>query len=198
MKALFQKTFLPRFASACMGLLFLQGTNAWAQASLVQTADTPSSFKSWIGVAAIVACLLLLLVFKKVFEKTDWSLKDALSEEATLTAFTTIITTDPATKVTTSERMPLLSPPLAAGINSTPIVVKEMRASASRLIAFIGMLAIVFLFLGFGLVLMYKFASTGTFAANTAADIVTYLLGGASLFVPYVFNKFSGAIENKT
>ena len=100
----------------------------------------------------------------------DWSLGDALSEEADVTV------------------------PDASGLPYTinGVVVKktELAASSSRLIAFMGMIAILFLFLGFGAFILWEFAKTGSVPSATA-DVTKYLLGGMTLFAPYIVNKFS-------
>jgi hypothetical protein len=73
--------------------------------------------------------------------------------------------------------------------------VKQMRASSSRLIAFIGTIAIVFLFLGFGAFMLWGFAETGT--VRGASEVGNYLLSGLTLFAPYAVNRVSSAIAPK-
>jgi hypothetical protein len=108
---------------------------------------------------------------------THWSLADALSEEADLTV------------------------PDAAGfpytVNGVVIKKTELAASSSRLIAFMRMLAILFLFLGFGAFILWGFAKTGAMPAS-AGDITKYLLGGMTLFAPYIVNKFSSVFAPKS
>lgn len=107
---------------------------------------------------------------------TRWSLADALSEEADLTV------------------------PDAAGLPYTVngVVAKktELVASSSRLIAFMGLLAIMFLYLGFGAFILWGFAKTGTIPA-AASGVTNYLLGGMTLFAPYVVNKFASVFAPK-
>lgn len=69
-----------------------------------------------------------------------------------------------------------------------------MVASTSRLIAFLGMVAILALFLGFGAFVLWGVAETGRAPAN-CDDFSKYLLGGVTLFAPYVVNKFSAAFS---
>lgn len=59
-------------------------------------------------------------------------------------------------------------------------------ASSSRLIALLGMVVILILFVGVGLVAVWQFAE------NDKVDLSqfqSYFLAGASLFVPYIFNQ---------
>jgi hypothetical protein len=67
-------------------------------------------------------------------------------------------------------------------------------ASASRLIAFLGMVAILALFLGFGAFVLWGVAETGHPPAHSD-EFSKYLMGGVSLFAPYVVNKFSAAFS---
>lgn len=105
-----------------------------------------------------------------------WSLSTALSEEADITV------------------------PDAAGlpysVNGVPVKKTELVASSSRLIAFLGTLAILFLFIGFGVVILWNFAKNGTVPPGTK-EAMTFLVGGLTLFAPYVVNKFSSVFAPK-
>lgn len=106
-----------------------------------------------------------------------WSLADALSEEVDVAAEGTTPTAG-------------APPPLPAAT----AVVTTLHASSSRLIAFLGSIVILFLFLGFGLVAIYDFATTGTLPSSTSS-VKDYLLTGLALFAPYAVNKFSSLFE---
>lgn len=72
-----------------------------------------------------------------------------------------------------------LSEPTAAALTSG-------GGSSSRLIAFMGMVVILALFLGVGLVSLWLF---GTGQPINLDPFQNYFLAGAGLFVPYVFNQ---------
>ena len=69
---------------------------------------------------------------------SGWSLKDALSEEADVTQ-------------TAADGSPVMA-------GGAPVKITRLAASSSRLIAFIGMLAILFLYLGFGIFILWGFS----------------------------------------
>jgi hypothetical protein len=69
-----------------------------------------------------------------------------------------------------------------------------MTASTSRLIAFLGMTAILALFLGFGAFVLWGVAETGHMPLDSDG-FSKYLLGGVTLFAPYVVNKFAAAFS---
>jgi hypothetical protein len=102
---------------------------------------------------------------------SSWSLADALSEEVEVTALDSakamVLTTD-----------------------GTPVQKTVMAASTSRLIAFVGMIAILFLYIGFGIFVLWGFAETGEVPASTDA-MSKYFVAGLTLFAPYIVNKFS-------
>jgi len=92
----------------------------------------------------------------------QWSLADALSEEADLAD---------------------------GGVART-----VLAASTSRLIAFLGMIAILGLFLGFGAFVLWGVAETGH-VPEDSDEFSKYLFGGATLFAPYIVNKFASAFS---
>lgn len=71
----------------------------------------------------------------------------------------------------------------------------KLVASTSRLVAFMGMLAILVLFIGFGTFALYQFAMTGELGDSTD-KVVNFLVAGLTLFAPYAVNKFSSLFEN--
>lgn len=78
----------------------------------------------------------------------------------------------------------------------------KIEYSASRLIAFIGMLAVVAAFVGMAnCFLWYGFMSNSTKAESDAITAMTgsmfkFLAGGAALFVPYMANQLRSAFES--
>lgn len=125
----------------------------------------------WFVYSVIVVVLLgciytLLLVCKYLSNSSTWSLSDALSEEV---------------EVTESDK------------DSKPIL-KKMCASSSRLIALMGMIVIVMMFIGFGAFSMYHFAMTKQMPPIN--EVRNFLLTGLTLFAPYTVNKFSNIFES--
>jgi hypothetical protein len=164
---------------------------------------------NWVGVfvalIAFATIISLLLIYKNLKAAGKWSLSDALSEEVTVAArdadgkpiFTDgepILGTDgkplldSAGKPTLSKGKPLLN---GEGNVATEIV---MKASSSRLIALLGLVAILMLYVGAGLSVLYKFTSDGTVPSGTK-EISTFFLYGLVMFAPYVVNKFASIFE---
>ena len=69
-----------------------------------------------------------------------------------------------------------------------------MEASSSRLIALVGMVAILLIYVGFGVFSLYSFGLTCQMPASTVA-VSTFLYSGLTLFAPYVANKVSGLLQ---
>ncbi|MEB3168881.1 MAG: hypothetical protein VKK97_09140, partial [Synechococcaceae cyanobacterium] len=74
------------------------------------------------------------------------------------------------------------------------ISVTVMEASSSRLIALAGMVAILFLYVGFGIFSLYTYGITCQMPASAVA-VTTFLYSGLTLFAPYVANKVSGLLQ---
>ncbi len=107
---------------------------------------------------------------------STWSLPDALSEEVTL---------------------PLLDIGGSPVLQGTSVVTTpRLVASTSRLIALMGMLAILALFIGFGVFVLRDFATTGCMPSSTS-EIVQFLLAGLTLFAPYAVNKVAASISGR-
>jgi hypothetical protein len=147
-----------------------------------QAAQAWSPPEPWFIYTVIIVLFLALAIALGAVarrlgaEGNKWSLADALSEEADLT-------------VADAQGLPYT-------VNGVVIKKTVMAASSSRLIAFVGMIAILFLFLGFGAFILWGFAKSGTMPAS-AGEITKYLLGGMTLFAPYIVNKFSSVFAPK-
>jgi hypothetical protein len=140
--------------------------------------DDPGAPAPWfvygVIIVVLVAGLIALLLIRAAVAGSTWSLADALSEDTEVTA-----------------RLP------DGGVmmhESKPVTVVEMRASSSRLIALMGMMAILLMFLGFGAFALFRFAMTGEMP-DDIDEVVNFLLAGLTLFAPYLVNKFSGLFE---
>lgn len=127
-------------------------------------------------IVVFIGALLAIAFVRAAVAQTNWSLADALSEEAEVTAI------DKAT-----------GQPIREG--DKEVMVTDLRASSSRLIAFMGMLVILLMFLGFGTFAMYWFAKTGKMPEGMN-DVINFLVAGLTLFAPYVVNKFSSLFES--
>jgi len=126
-------------------------------------------------VVALAIFIAFALIFRVLNDHETWSLAQALSEEVDVT-------------VDDADGKPY-------SVNGTVVKKTELAASSSRLIAFIGTIAILFLFIGFGVIIMWEYGETGNI---TNADAVgKYLLAGLTLFAPYVVNKFSSVFAPK-
>ena len=112
---------------------------------------------------------------------TSWSLADALSEEAQVTA----------TETQGSDKKEKFDP---AG---KPVMVTELRASSSRLIALMGTIVILWVFLGFGIFTLYAYAKTGS-VPESIDKVDDFLLAGLTLFAPYAVNKVGKMFESLT
>ncbi|NMW20035.1 MAG: hypothetical protein HKK67_00040 [Chlorobiaceae bacterium] len=124
----------------------------------------------------IIAFFVILYLVRISLSQTTWSLGDALSEEVEITFINSQKTVE-------------------LDKNDKPVMVTEMRASVSRLIALMGMVAILLMFLGFGIFTLNSFAYTGEMPASTDS-VIKFLSGGLALFAPYLVNKFSGVFDN--
>jgi len=143
--------------------VFLSPWAAWAQAA----PGTSSSFgvrkESVFWATFLIVAVILVFAFAFVavglLRSRDWQLGDALSEEA--------------------GNQP---DPLPAGVK--PIMV----ASSSRLLALLGLLSILGVFLGFGYYFLYS-AFAGTVKLDEMKSVIYYLFSGAVMFAPYLANQ---------
>ena len=169
----------------------LTSTPVWSQEETT-TAQQLTTTQDWVSpkdafvyiiVSFISIASLLSVLFVRVsLEGTKWSLADALSEVAEVTA-----TKTDADKVT----KPVLDK------SEKPLMIKELRASSSRLVALMGMIVILMMFIGFGTFALFSFAKTGKMPSSVD-DVVKFLAAGLTLFAPYVVNKFSSMFESLT
>lgn len=139
----------------------------------------PNAAPIWVQVVIFGVVILILLVsliaVKDSLRGDQWSLAHALSEETLIT--------------TTTRATPDASP---SSISNT-----QMIGSASRLIAFLGMLVILSFFVGVGLWLLWQLLSSGKVPANLEL-LLNFFAGGAMLFVPYLANQFKAMLGNVT
>ena len=134
----------------------------------------------WVQImvfALVVGFLLVsLLAVKRSLKDGGWSLAHALSEDI-----------EPTQGVGDAGAViPANGQVLAGGT--------VMVGSASRLIAFMGMLVILAFFIGVGLWLLWELLSTGC-VPGELDKLTSYFYGGAMLFAPYMANQFKAALS---
>jgi hypothetical protein len=167
-------------ATACFMAAIFASLPAWSETPAMDQRGVPADwFVYGVVIVLFLAALVALLMVRAAVYGTKWSLSDALSEETNVTAMTT---------GAAGGQVPMLDK------DGKPITVVEMRASVSRLIALMGMLVILLMFLGFGSFALFRFATTGKMP-DDIDRIVDFLVAGMTLFAPYVVNKFSSLFE---
>ncbi len=122
---------------------------------------------------------IAMLFIRSALSHSDWLFGDALSEEV---------------EINLVLRKPDGSEEVKLDASGNPVMVKVLRASVSRLIALMGMIVILLLFMGFGIFTLYSFAIYGQMPPSTG-DILKFLTGGLTLFAPYVVNKFTSVFD---
>lgn len=129
--------------------------------------------------------LILGLIYWRL-QHGGWSLANAASEPTTLR-----IPLDENWSQSLGDRNSLLGKGTPIG----PVVsLTVMEASSSRLIALAGMVAILFIYVGFGVFSLYTYGLTCQMPASAVA-VTTFLYSGLTLFAPYVANKVSGLLQ---
>ncbi len=149
------------------------------QKKLDKSWSPPTPFFVYLVIGGTVLIgLAILLVIRNALSDTKFSLADVLSEEANITSLE-------------ADGSGGFKPRLDAAGN--PVMITELRGSSSRVIAFVGMVVILLMFMGFGIFYMYAFAEKG--AMPDSQYVINFLLGGAMLFAPYGANQFSALFE---
>jgi len=168
------RIFASALSATAIGLAW---SNAWA-ADAAKQDPAPTWFTYTVIAFVLVGILIAILCIRGALGNSTWSISDALSEEADVTA--------------------MIGPPDAPrpflDASQKPVTISQMRASSSRLIALMGMIVILFMFIGFGTFSMYYFAQHWELP-DSIDEVVKFLLAGLTLFAPYVVNKFSSLFE---
>jgi hypothetical protein len=147
---------------------FLVPTVAWSQSATNPGFAVAKESVFWATFWIMTAVLAFAFVFVALglLRSRDWQLGDAVSEEA--------------------GNQP---DPLPLGIK--PIMV----GSSSRLIALLGLLNILGVFLGFGYYFLYS-AFAGTVHLEDMKSVIYYLFSGAVMFAPYLANQLRDAFTS--
>ncbi|MEM5316531.1 hypothetical protein [Paraburkholderia sp. JHI869] len=174
-------------ARLVVALLLVVSSNAWSETPPSQVAPTNAMYfvPLIIGVTYIVTIFCLFKLWSLLNNDSDWSWAKALSDEA-------VVSKPPPEPTTTV----LKNPDGTTASETTsyePSDYSELTGSTSRVIAIFGMVVILFMFLGFGSVAMWRYAYFGD--AQNAMDMMKILFAGVALFVPYGFNQVQKAIS---
>lgn len=142
------------------------------------TAAQGSGVFGYIVVAIVAAGTIIgLATIRSSLLTSTWSLADALSEESEVSLI------DDTTK----------KPVLDAG---KPVLVTKLCPSTSRFIAMLGLIAILMLYIGFGLINLQKYGEMGTLpSSEDVKSLMYFLLGGVTMFAPYLINKFASVFD---
>jgi GH24 family phage-related lysozyme (muramidase) len=136
------------------------------------------------GILILVFVILGLIYWR--LQNGGWSLANAASEPTVLR-----IPLDANWAQSQGDKQSLSG----MGNPKGPVVsLTLMEASSSRLIALVGMVAILLIYVGFGVFSLYSFGLTCQMPASTVA-VSTFLYSGLTLFAPYVANKVSGLLQ---
>lgn len=156
--------------------------------SAVQNAWVPPSTAVLylVPLFALLGSVVAMQKIVKALLPTTWSLADALSETVSMPAYT-----DAVAATATAPASPRA---LKLDNDGKAVLIPEMHASSSRVIAMMGMMAILFLFLGFGVFAIFEFGATGKVPA-TMNLVVTFLTSGLTLFAPYLVNQFASVFK---
>lgn len=176
----------PHAPSLCVAIVLSLAALAHAQAP----AAPPSSWvppATWllyfIPLLALFGAVVAILVIRSALLKSpQWSLSDALSEETLLPVYTEATVNGVTTRS------------LEKDADGKPLLAPQMRASSSRVIALMGMVAILFLFIGFGALALFSLGNTGE-VPPSLDKVVNFLVSGMTLFAPYVVNKFASLFQ---
>ncbi|MFN6133452.1 MAG: hypothetical protein ACK46L_11220, partial [Synechococcaceae cyanobacterium] len=132
--------------------------------------------------AAIISVLILISLR---LQRGGWSLANAVSEPTHLSI--------PLDEHWAQSQGDSQARTRSLAINGPPKPVILMEASTSRLIALAGSVAILLIYVGFGIFSLYTYGLTCQMPASTVA-VSSFLYSGLTLFAPYVANKVSGRL----
>ncbi len=149
---------------------------AWAEGNSNPWVAPANWFIYLVIVIVLAGSLLSILIIRSALSGTTWSLSDALSEGLEVTAME-------------KDGKPIMDK------SNKPLMITKLCASSSRMVALMGMIVILLMFLGFGAFALFAFAKTGKMPSSID-QVVNFLLAGLTLFAPYVVNKFSKMFES--
>jgi hypothetical protein len=130
-------------------------------------------------VAVLTGSFLAFAYIRSAISASKFSIADALSEES---------------QITLMQKGPANTDIPTLGADGKPIMVTLLVGSTSRVIALTGSIALVMLFVGFGVFVLFYFA-TDQGAPKDLDKIISFLLSGLALFAPYAVNKIAGVFN---
>ena len=152
-----------RLLALTVGYALISSPALAAETASDLTVSKNTVFWATFSIMTTALALLFLFIGFGLLRSGTWQLGDALSEEA--------------------GNQP----------NPLPESVKPvMVASSSRLIALLGLLSILSVFVGFGYFFLYT-AFAGTQSSFDMNKVISYLFSGAVLFAPYLVNQLREA-----
>lgn len=157
---------------------------ASAETALTNTWAPPNTLLLYlVPFVAFFGSLIAIVAIRGALKPTSWSLAESLSEEVPVPVYKETI--DP-NGVKTRE--------LVYDKEGKPVLIPELKASTSRVIALMGLVAILFLFIGFGVFALFSFGSVGRLPPSMS-EVVKFLVAGLTLFAPYFVNKFASLFQ---
>lgn len=146
--------------------------------------NTPTATPDWFVYTVVGLSIFTIFIGIAVFggrlvNDQSWSLAAAVSEEIQVTA------------------LEIDGKNIKYKSDGTQEMLTKLGASSSRLIAFLGTLVILGLFIGFGIFALVEFGKTGKMPSGMG-DAIKFLVGGLTLFAPYAVNQFSGIFNSLT
>jgi hypothetical protein len=146
--------------------------------------NTPMATPEWFVYTVVGLSIFSIFIGLAVFggrlvNDKSWSLAAAVSEEIHVTA------------------LEIDGENIKYKPDGSQEMLTKLGASSSRLIAFLGTLVILGLFIGFGIFALMEFGKTGKMPSGMG-DAIKFLVGGLTLFAPYAVNQFSGIFNSLT
>jgi len=133
----------------------------------------------------LVASVALLVLVRHSLKDQGWSLANALSEVTEL-----VVPPDPNWTDSSGDRSAEEAESSRSRSNLPAETLRIMEPSTSRLIALLGSIVLLLLYLGFGAVSLFTYGRTCQMPPSTG-QVTTFLYAGLALFAPYVANKVS-------
>lgn len=162
-------------AVAAVTVRFVATSPALADGSQLNNGQD-GAFGTIVVVAIGLALVVALGSIRSALANSKWNLADALSEEADVTP-------------RDANNAPLTNK------DGEAQTISELHGSTSRFIALIGLVAFLVLYLGFGLVVLKRFADGANPSNEQLSPIMWFLFSGATMFAPYLANKFSSLFD---
>jgi hypothetical protein len=152
----------------------------------------PMAPEAIYGITALVliGSFVALSHVDRRLKQEGWSLANALSEPTQLQ-----VPMDPRWLDSIGDKADVDDaggdkPPTNAQLQTVTV----LEASTSRLIALVGMIVILLMYLGFGIFSLFNYGFTCSMPASSGA-VTAFLYSGLTLFAPYVANKFSSVFQ---